>query len=154
VIRHYHGHLSGVFAINVHPVLDVLVTGGRDSVARVWDMRTKHQIHVLGGHTNAVSSLITSGADPQVITGSHDSTIKLWDLAAGKCMSTLTQHKKAVRSLTANPRVSATVLLRSAPHCCFADINPRFAMPLFIQEFTFLSGGSDNIKKWQCRDGK
>lgn len=35
VIRHYHGHLSGVFCINVHPVLDVLVTGGRDSVARV-----------------------------------------------------------------------------------------------------------------------
>jgi len=125
VIRHYHGHLSGVFCIDVHPVLDVLVTGGRDSVARIWDMRTKHQIHVLGGHTNAVSSLITSGADPQIITGSHDSTIKLWDLAAGRCMSTLTQHKKAVRSLTANPR-----------------------------EFTFISGGSDNIKKWQCRDGK
>lgn len=77
VIRHYHGHLSGVFCLNVHPVLDVLVTGGRDSVARVWDMRTKHQIHVLGGHTNAVSSLICSGADPQVITGSHDSTIKV-----------------------------------------------------------------------------
>lgn len=107
VIRHYHGHLSGVFCINVHPVLDLLVTGGRDSVARVWDMRTKHQIHVLGGHTNAVSSLITSGADPQVITGSHDSTIKLWDLAAGRCMSTLTQHKKAIRSLAANPRVKA-----------------------------------------------
>lgn len=112
VIRHYHGHLSGVFCISVHPVLDVLVTGGRDSVARVWDMRTKHQIHVLGGHTNAVSSLITSGADPQVITGSHDTTIKLWDLAAGKCMSTLTQHKKAIRSLTANPRVSGERPLR------------------------------------------
>ena len=40
-------------------------------------MRTKHQIHVLGGHTNAVSSLITNGVDPQVITGSHDSTIKV-----------------------------------------------------------------------------
>jgi pleiotropic regulator 1 len=119
VIRHYHGHLSGVFAINVHPVLDVLVTGGRDSVARVWDMRTKHQIHVLGGHTNAVSSLITSGADPQVITGSHDSTIKLWDLAAGKCMSTLTQHKKAVRSLTANPRVRR-------PHRPFSSSMPSF----------------------------
>lgn len=23
-----------------------------------------------------------------------------------------------------------------------------------LQEFTFMSGGSDNIKKWQCRDGK
>jgi pleiotropic regulator 1 len=31
VIRHYHGHLSGVFALKLHPTLDVLVTGGRDA---------------------------------------------------------------------------------------------------------------------------
>ncbi|KAJ1434486.1 WD40-repeat-containing domain protein [Ochromonadaceae sp. CCMP2298] len=125
VIRHYHGHLSGVFCLELHPVLDILFTGGRDSVTRVWDMRTKHQIHVLGGHTNAVSSILVNGADPQVITGSFDSTVKLYDLAAGKAMATLTQHKKAVRSLAANPR-----------------------------EFTFISGAADNVKKWQCRDGK
>jgi pleiotropic regulator 1 len=41
VIRHYHGHLSGVYSLALHPTLDVLITGGRDSVARVWDMRTK-----------------------------------------------------------------------------------------------------------------
>ena len=29
VIRHYHGHLSGVFALKMHPTLDLLVTGGR-----------------------------------------------------------------------------------------------------------------------------
>ncbi|RYG67419.1 hypothetical protein EON64_07490 [archaeon] len=35
VVRHYHGHLSGVFCLALHPTLDVLITGGRDSVARV-----------------------------------------------------------------------------------------------------------------------
>ena len=34
----------------------ILVTGGRDSVARVWDMRTKMQVHVLSGHTNTVGA--------------------------------------------------------------------------------------------------
>ena len=29
VIRHYHGHLSGVYCLSLHPTLDVLVTGGR-----------------------------------------------------------------------------------------------------------------------------
>jgi pleiotropic regulator 1 len=109
----------------LHPILDVLVTAGRDSVARVWDIRTKNQIHVLGGHSGAISSVVTNTADPQVITGSHDSTIKLWDLAAGKSMVTLTQHKKAVRDVFVNPR-----------------------------EFSFVSASADNIKKWQCRDGK
>jgi WD40 repeat protein len=47
VIRHYHGHLSGVYALALHPTLDLLVTGGRDSVARVWDMRTKQQVTIV-----------------------------------------------------------------------------------------------------------
>eukprot|EP00595_Chromulina_sp_UTEXLB2642_P003826 CAMPEP_0196767702 /NCGR_PEP_ID=MMETSP1095-20130614/41870_1 /TAXON_ID=96789 ORGANISM="Chromulina nebulosa, Strain UTEXLB2642" /NCGR_SAMPLE_ID=MMETSP1095 /ASSEMBLY_ACC=CAM_ASM_000446 /LENGTH=373 /DNA_ID=CAMNT_0042136257 /DNA_START=192 /DNA_END=1313 /DNA_ORIENTATION=+ len=125
VIRHYHGHLSGVFCIALHPTLDLLVTGGRDSVARVWDIRTKHQIHVLGGHSNTVGGIITNSVDPQIITSSYDSTIKLWDLAAGKSMTTLTQHKKAVRHICPN-----------------------------IKEFSFVSCGADNVKKWQTRDGK
>ena len=119
VVRHYHGHLSGVFCLSLHPILDLLISGGRDSVARVWDMRTKNQVHVLGGHVSTVSSILTAGIDPQVITGSMDSTIKLFDLAAGKCMSTLTHHKKSVRALVANPR-----------------------------ELSFISAGADNMKKW------
>lgn len=35
VVRHYHGHLSGVYSIALHPTLDLLVTTGRDSTARV-----------------------------------------------------------------------------------------------------------------------
>ena len=125
VIRSYHGHLSGVYSVALHPTLDVLISGGRDSVARVWDIRTKHQIHVLGGHGGTVSSIFTNSVDPQVVTGGQDATIKLWDLAAGKTITTLTQHKKAVRCVHMNPR-----------------------------ELTFVSAGADNIKKWQCRDGK
>ena len=125
VIRHYHGHLSGVFALKLHLTLDLLVTGGRDAVARVWDMRTKHQIHCLAGHDNTVGAILTKGTDPQIITGSYDSTIKLWDLAAGKCMTTLTHHKKSVRAL---------------------------AQPSF--ENTFLSGAADNLKKWVGSDGR
>lgn len=35
VIRSYHGHLSGVYCLAIHPTIDVLLTGGRDSVCRV-----------------------------------------------------------------------------------------------------------------------
>lgn len=35
VIRQYHGHLSGVYSLSLHPTLDVLVTSGRDATARV-----------------------------------------------------------------------------------------------------------------------
>jgi pleiotropic regulator 1 len=125
VIRHYHGHLSGVYCLSVHPTLDILVTGGRDSVARVWDMRSKQQIHSLGGHTNTVCCLQTQGVNPQVLTGSMDSTVKLWDLAAGRSMTTMTNHKKAVRTMRCHPN-----------------------------EFTFCTGAADNIKKWKSKDGQ
>lgn len=40
------------------------------AVARVWDMRTKANVHVLSGHTATVSSVKCQDSDPQVITGS------------------------------------------------------------------------------------
>ena len=67
VVRHYHGHLSAVYDLALHPTLDVLVSCGRDSTARVWDMRTKVNIHTLAGHTNTVSSVKCQSTDPQVI---------------------------------------------------------------------------------------
>lgn len=69
VIRSYHGHLSGVYSIALHPNLDVLMTGGRDSVVRVWDMRTKVQAMVLSGHDQTVCSLLAQAPDPQVRAG-------------------------------------------------------------------------------------
>lgn len=89
-----------MYGISLHPTIDVLITVGRDSVGRVWDMRTKANIHTLSGHTNTVASVLTQAVEPQVITGSHDSTIRLWDLASGKSMATLTNHKKSVRFLS------------------------------------------------------
>ena len=125
VIRHYHGHLSGVYSLALHPALDVLMTGGRDSACRVWDMRTKTQVFCLSGHDNTVGSIVSQENNPQVITGSYDSTVKFWDLAAGKCQHTLTYHKKGVRALALHPR-----------------------------EFTLLSASADNIKKFALPDGR
>ena len=42
------------------------MTGGRDSVCRVWDMRSKVQAHVLTGHDDTVCSILSQGSDPQV----------------------------------------------------------------------------------------
>jgi pleiotropic regulator 1 len=87
-------------------------------------MRTKAQIHCLGGHTDTVAAVVCQAANPQVITGSHDSTVRLWDLATGKSVCTLTHHKKSVRSLVLHPKL-----------------------------YMFASGSTDNIKQWKCPNG-
>lgn len=66
VIRHYHGHLSAVYTISLHPTIDVLVTAGRDATARIWDMRTKANVHTLTGHTDTIASLACQASEPQV----------------------------------------------------------------------------------------
>jgi len=50
----------------LHPTIDVLLTAGRDSTARVWDMRTKANVHTLTGHTNTVASVVAQEFEPQV----------------------------------------------------------------------------------------
>ena len=125
VVRHYHGHLSGVFACALHPELDVLCTGGRDCMVRMWDIRTESQIHGMTGHNDAVTDIKCQAAEPQIISGSMDNQIKLWDIVAGKSRTTLTNHKKSIRGLAFHPR-----------------------------DYTFVSGGADNIKQWKCPDGK
>jgi pleiotropic regulator 1 len=129
--------------MSLHPTLDILVTAGRDASARVWDMRTKAQIHVLAQHTGTVADVKCQESDPQVITGSMDSTVRcvftslwstknaqlrlrLWDLAAGKTMVTLTHHKKSVRALAIHPTEYS---------------------------FASASAGGNNIKKWKCPEG-
>ena len=37
---------------------------GVDAAARVWDMRTKAQIHVLGGHGNTVEDILCQADEP------------------------------------------------------------------------------------------
>ena len=40
--------------------------GGRDSVCRVWDMRTKVQVHCLAGHDDTVASILANPTSPEV----------------------------------------------------------------------------------------
>ena len=35
VVRHYHGHLSAIHSLDLHPTIDVLFTCGRDATTRV-----------------------------------------------------------------------------------------------------------------------
>ncbi len=124
MIRSYDGHLSAVYALALHPTLDVLFSGGRDASCRVWDIRTRTQVHVLTGHENAVSSILSNSADPQVVTGGMDNTVRLWDLAAAKVRTVLTHHKKSVRCLAGHGR-----------------------------EFAFISGAADCLKRWALPQG-
>lgn len=161
VIRNYHGHLSGVFAVAVHPELPLLMTGGRDSTCRLWDMRSRVQVHCMSGHQSTVASILGHGADPQVITGSHDNTIRTWDIRTGKTLHTLTYHKKSVRALAMSPnevRAPAPPARFLLAYLIFgtetAPARGRQANPRGAVQYAFLGGSADNIKKYKLPEGE
>lgn len=125
IVRHFHGHLSGVYCLAMHPTENLIVTGGRDSVARVWDIRSKEQIHCLTGHTDTVGALLCMEGKSQLVTGSYDTTVRLWDIKMGRTLVTLTNHKKSVRALS-----------------------------LKSDKTGFVSGSADNLKQWNLPEGE
>ncbi|CAH6719293.1 pre-mRNA-splicing factor Prp46p [[Candida] jaroonii] len=105
-IRKYHGHVGSIFTMSLHPELDILVTGGSDAAARVWDIRSRVEVMTLVGHKNDITSIITSETEPQIITSSMDNTIRLWDIRKQSTALTITQHSKSIRAMIEHPKES------------------------------------------------
>jgi pleiotropic regulator 1 len=157
IVRHYHGHMQGAYALSLHPTLDVLVTGARDRTARVWDMRTKVPVHVLVGHDSAVASVITNATEPQVITGGLDATIRVsrgrgrgGGGGGGGCMLNTPPPLMRVRVRrpqfwdirTGKPRTVLTHHKKGVR-----------ALASHSRDFVFLSAAADSIRKWALPDG-
>lgn len=102
-IRNYHGHQGGIYSMALHPELDILFTGGRDTTVRAWDIRSRLEIMTLTGHRNDVTSIIANESDPQVISSSMDGTIRVWDIRNQKTELSLTHHLKSIRLMIDHP---------------------------------------------------
>ena len=53
-----------MFALALHPTLNVMATGGRDSTVRLWDMRTKAEVQCLSGHRDIVECILMQNDEP------------------------------------------------------------------------------------------
>lgn len=69
-------HSCGEF----HPDGLILGSGTTDGLLRIWDVRTMQNVHVLEGHTAAVSCLSFSENGYLAASGSEDGSVRLWDL--------------------------------------------------------------------------
>ncbi|KAE8324711.1 WD40-repeat-containing domain protein [Aspergillus sergii] len=90
------GHTKTVRYLKVHG--GVLISGGYDGEARVWDIQTGQCLHVLKGHTGTLYGLCFDGS--RIVTGSLDSTIRVWDPRSGACLGILSGHSGAVTRLS------------------------------------------------------
>jgi WD40 repeat protein len=97
------GHEAPVLACAFSPDGSLLVSGGEDRVARVWDMATGNVLHLLGGHTRPVRACAFSPDGAALATTSADGGVRLWNTATGVLQHDLRGHAGAAVACAFSP---------------------------------------------------
>ncbi|EMD44332.1 pre-mRNA-splicing factor PRP46, putative [Entamoeba histolytica HM-3:IMSS] len=84
VVKHFHGHLSGIEVVDLHPTIDVigeesphLISSSADSTIKMWDIIAGKCMKTLTQHTKGVRCVEVWDKE-NMVSASFDS-IKLWD---------------------------------------------------------------------------
>jgi predicted NACHT family NTPase len=102
-IRQFLGHTNWVTTVAFSPVEQVVLTGGKDQTARLWDVATGEEIRVFSEHTDEINSIVFSPDGQFVLTGSDDETARLWETESGNEVREFSGHTKGVKSVAFSP---------------------------------------------------
>ena len=76
--RFLNKHVGGFMCGAIMRDNKTLVTGGSDSVVRVWDIVKKNQFFTLHGHNSSVYCLTLTRDSRYIISGSYDASVRIW----------------------------------------------------------------------------
>ena len=116
----HQGHFGAVHCVAFSPEGTKIVTAGYDNTARIWDVESGDELHVLKGHRghsagiNSVAfspngkKILTAGSDASVgMRGPSDSdgigNIRIWDVETGKEIRKLEGYKGGCISAVFSP---------------------------------------------------
>ena len=75
---------------------NLIVSGGPESVVKVWDVRSGKRVTQFVGHTDNVRGLLISQDSEIILSSSSDQTVKVWSVVGARSLHTLTMHNDSV----------------------------------------------------------
>jgi len=91
----------GILSVDIHTVQqELVVTGGVDQTAVVFNRKTGKKVATLSGHSKKVNSALFHFKEQLVITASQDNTVRLWSGDDYKSTTVYTQHTGEVTALS------------------------------------------------------
>jgi hypothetical protein len=103
LIRTLEGHSDQSGAVAVAPDGRMIVSGGDEGVAKLWDAKTGTLQKTFEGHRSSVRAVAFSPDSRFIVSGSLDNTLKLWDADSGRLLHTLEGHSGSVHAATFSP---------------------------------------------------
>jgi hypothetical protein len=95
--------LPAVLALAVAPDAIRLAAGNADSTVKIWNDSTGALLHVLSGHTDAVTSVAYAADGKSIISGSADGTVRTWDAESGQPLRLLKGHAGPIFTIAVSP---------------------------------------------------
>jgi WD40 repeat protein len=71
----------------------LLLTGGRDRMVRLWDVKTVKELRRFEGHTDYIHVVTFSPDGGRALSGGDDGTVRLWDLSTGQELRCFARHR-------------------------------------------------------------
>ncbi len=98
-----HSSAKGdICVIALHPSNpSLLLTGGLDKNAVLFDLSARKNINTLKGHTKKVTLALLHRTEEVAVTASPDSSIRVWSTATGKVLHEMHPHSNAAITVLA-----------------------------------------------------
>uniref|UniRef100_A0A6B2L345 NLE domain-containing protein n=1 Tax=Arcella intermedia TaxID=1963864 RepID=A0A6B2L345_9EUKA len=147
LISTFYGHSQPVTSIaweplHRNPQSNRLVSGSKDTLAKVWNV-TRGQCDLsLGSHTKSITT-VKWGGEGFIYTASQDTTIKVWSDTDGKLVRVLKGHGHWVNTLALN----TDYVLRTGAydHTGIEETDPKKAQEKALDRYKKVKGNRGEL---------
>ena len=105
----FSGHIGRVLSVAFNGKENKIVSSGKDSTIRLWDLKGNLVGNPFLGHDNWIYSVAFNCQGNRIVSGSGDRTLRLWDLEGHTIGTPFKGHSRAVLSVAFEPRGSRVV---------------------------------------------
>lgn len=166
-ITSFLAHENYVLALKFTADGTILISGGMDSVIKLWTTADWSLIRPVKAHANSVHTMAMAADESFLATGSTDCTVKIWSFPQMELLYTVQDRKKTVADVSISPdgqQVAAASYggrvaiwtSEAKPVVAFAASTKNLTSTAFAPDGKLLavSGLGDDIGVWQLADGE
>ena len=108
-VQTFSGHEGSVFAVDISPDKQQVLTGSQDDTMRLWSASDGETQRIFSGHSGDIRSVTFSDDMRFAASGATDTTVRIWNLDSQRAVLPLTGHSNNVRHVAFVPGGSALI---------------------------------------------